>query len=170
MALTVSEFTSYIECLYLKKVDGQGQGVFTNQRFHKGDLVLFFGGEMVHAHGIDDFTHYLQIGPDQYPGPSGNFDDYVNHNCNPNCAVYFDEEHVFLKAIKDIYPGQQLSLDYGTIQFNEPTIIHCECGSRSCRKTVGNFYSMPKRIQDRYLSIGLVPLLTRYTKEELGFI
>ena len=170
MALTVSEFSPYIESLYMQTVDGQGNGVFTSQRFHKGDLVLFFGGEKILADGIGDFTHYLQIAPDLYLGPSGNFDDYVNHNCDPNCAVYFDEEHVFLKAIKDIFPGEQLSLDYGTIQFNEPTVINCECGSKNCRKIVSNFYAMPKRIQKRYLSFGLVPLLTRYTKEELGFI
>ena len=170
MALSVLSDSHYLESLFLQTVEGQGNGVFTNQKFHKGDVVLFFGGEKVMADGIIDFTHYLQIGPGVYLGPSGNFDDYVNHNCDPNCAVYFDEEHVFLKAIKDIFPGEQLSLDYGTIQFNEPTVIHCECGSEKCRKVVSNFFAMPKQIQNRYLGAGLVPLLIRYTKEELGFI
>ena len=118
MALTLSESNPYIESLYLQTVDGQGSGVFTNQYFHKGDLVLFFSGEKTSSDNIEDFTHYLQIGPDLYLGPSGNFDDYVNHNCDPNCAVYFDEEHVFLRAIKDICPGEQISLDYGTIQLD----------------------------------------------------
>ena len=168
MGLPKMESRSIRNGLQIRIIDGLGKGVFASDGFDAGDLIMIFGGDRVSSADIVDFTHYLQIGPDLYLGPSGDYDDYVNHHCDPNCAVYFEDEQVVLKAIKDIYPEEQLSLDYGTIQFNEPTIIKCKCGSENCRERVGNFYSMPEDLQNMYLTYELVPLLTRYTKEDLG--
>lgn len=167
MGLPSKESRSVCNGLHIKITDDLGKGVFASNRIYSGDPIMIFGGEQVSSADIVDFTHYLQIGPDLYLGPSGDYDDYVNHNCDPNCAVYFENDQVVLKAIKDICPEEQLSLDYGTIQFNEPTVILCQCGSENCRKIIGNFYLMPEDLQNRYLDDKIVPLLTKYTKEDL---
>ena len=155
--------------LQIKPVNGQGKGVFTTCPYQANDIILKFGGQVTPSQHIMDFTHYLQISPDLYLSPSGQFDDYVNHSCDPNSAVFFHDDDIFLKAIKTIMPEEQLSFDYGTIIFNEPTTFECNCGSVSCRKVIGNFYSMPAELQNRYVKNGMVPLLNKYTREQLGF-
>ena len=126
-----------------------------------------FSGEKIPMSAISDFTHYLQIAPDMFLGPSGTADDYVNHSCDPNSSLYFENDELVLRAIKDIMPGQELTFDYGTIQFTEPTTFKCECGSPHCRGTVSNFYSLPEKVKQRYLANNMVPLLTKYTLEEI---
>ena len=155
--------------LLVQNVCGQGKGVFTRVPFQRGELILEFDGRLTHASEITDFTHYLQISPDEYLGPSGSFDDFVNHHCDPNCGVFFDGDRLVLKAIRDIDIDEQLSFDYGTIMFNEPTTFNCACGAKKCRKQIGNFYMLPVDIQADFLDKNLVPLLSKFTREQLGF-
>lgn len=155
--------------LRIARVHGQGKGVFTSRPYQLQDVILEFGGKKIPSNQISDYTHYLQIAPDMFLGPSGGYDDFVNHSCDPNCAVVVHKGKYVLKAIKSIACGKQLSFDYGTIMFNEPTTFECACGSVYCRKTIGNFFSLPQELQQHYLKNDTVPLLTQYTRDQLGF-
>ena len=128
---------------------------------------MTFTGQKTHIDQISDFTHFLQIAPGVFISPSGNADDFVNHSCNPNCALYFEDDALVLKAISSIEPGQVLFFDYGTIMFSEPTTFQCTCGSPSCRRIIGNFYSLPEELKQKYRDRNLVPLLSRYSLEEI---
>ncbi len=148
---------------------GHGRGVITNRHYTRGEFVMNFTGEKTHINDIDDFTHYLQITPELFISPSGNADDFVNHSCDPNCALYFENDGLVLRAIKDIAPGQELSFDYGTIMFSEPTEFKCECGSSKCRDIIGNYYTLPEELQTQCQSANMIPLLSRYTIEEFRY-
>lgn len=152
---------------YITDSAGHGRGVYANKPYKANDFIMNFAGEKIPISEISDFTHYLQIAPGLFLGPSGTADDYVNHSCDPNCSLYFENDELVMRAIRDIEPGQELTFDYGTIQFTEPTSFECTCGSTLCRGTVSNFYSLPEKIKQQYLSNKMVPLLTRYTLEEI---
>ena len=151
----------------IDEYDGQGLGVYVTRPFAAGEFVMYFEGERRQLDEISDFTHYLQISPTTFIGPTGSYDDYVNHSCNPNCALYFEGDKVVLRAIRPIAVGDQLSFDYGTIAFSEPTTFVCECGSHNCRGFIGNYFSLPYALRDEYLERGMVMLLTRYTENEI---
>ncbi len=155
--------------LQIQAVNGQGLGVFARRSYEKDQAILVFGGIETHSQHISDVTHYLQISPELYLSPTGQLDDYVNHSCVPNSAAFFQNDTLVLKSIEHIKAGDQVSFDYGTIMFNESTKFECACGTNVCRKEIGNFYSMPVELQNSYLDKGMVPLLTKYTKEQLGF-
>ena len=146
---------------------GRGRGVYTNRTYKANEFIMDFTGEVTPINKIKDFTHYLQIAPDLFLSPSGGADDYVNHSCDPNCSLYFENGKLVLRAIRDIAPNQELSFDYGTVQFSEPTTFKCECGSPKCRGTVSNFYVLPDEIKQRYLAKNMVPLLSKYTLKEI---
>ena len=155
--------TSY----YIADCPGRGRGVFTKKPLKANEFIMNFTGDRVPMSEISDFTHYLQITPDLFLGPSGNADDYVNHSCEPNCSLYFENDCLVLRAIRDIKSDEELFFDYGTIQFLEPTTFECTCGSSVCRGTVSNFYALPEDIKQRYVTKNMVPLLSRYTLEEI---
>ena len=165
----VTEPTSIRNGLHIQVVNGQGLGVFTRRRYQQEDLILEFSGDETPLNQISNFTHYMQISPQMYLGPSHQMDDYVNHSCDPNSAVYFQNNVMVLRALRQIEINEQLSFDYGTIIFNEPTVFECACNSDCCRRVIGNFYTMPLELQNDYLEKGMVPLLAKYTREQLGF-
>lgn len=152
---------------YVADCPGRGRGVFTNKPYLPGEYVMTFTGHKTHIEQISDFTHYLQIAPDIFISPSGSADDFVNHSCDPNCALYFEGDALVLRAIRLIEPGQELFFDYGTIMFSEPTTFQCACGSPSCRGTIGNYYSLPVELKDKYRVSNMVPLLSRHSLEEI---
>ena len=56
---------------------------------------------------------------------------YVNHSCDANCMeTGFD----FEISVRDIYPGEELTEDYGTL--NLSSSLKCYCGSPHCRQIV----------------------------------
>lgn len=148
-------------------VEPKGRSVFANRDYSPAELILFFTGDIIPLDQITDFTHYIQIAPDSFLGPSGQADDYVNHSCDPNCAVYFENDCLVLKAIKKIKKGQEITFDYGTIQFCEPTTFYCGCRSRKCRGLISNFYMLPLALKQKYITRNMVPLLSRYKIDEL---
>ena len=152
---------------YVTDCPGHGRGVFTNRSYQPGEYVMTFTGHKTHIDQISDFTHYLQIAPDVFISPSGNADDFVNHSCNPNCALYFEDNALVLRTITTIGQGQELFFDYGTVMFSEPTTFQCTCGSPSCRRIIGNYYSLPEEVKTKFRLRNMVPLLCRYSLEEI---
>ncbi len=56
---------------------------------------------------------------------------FVNHSCEATCL---GSGYEFEMAIRDIYPGEQLTDDYGGLNIEEPFV--CKCGSAQCRGVI----------------------------------
>jgi hypothetical protein len=69
---------------------------------------------------------------------------YVNHSCAANCETIEDEdERIWITAIRDIAPGEELCYDY--FLYEGEGEAPCTCGSPKCR---GTMYS-PAEIRKR---------------------
>src|SRR5262249_29036404 len=56
---------------------------------------------------------------------------FVNHSCRATClSAGYD----FELAIRDIYPGEELTDDYGTLNLEDD--FHCQCGFDGCRQII----------------------------------
>ena len=77
---------------------------------------------------------FIQIGINQFLGPSGKADDFVNHSCEPNSGIVFKSERIFLVAIKDIEPDEEITWDYCTTIFQTGWSMLCDCREPACRK------------------------------------
>ena len=64
----------------------------------------------------------------------GNGTQYVNHCCEPNCFMRVTRGHIIIYALRDIEPGEELTLDYG--ETYHPDTKLCRCGAPSCRVTL----------------------------------
>jgi len=71
----------------------------------------------------------------------GNESRWINHSCDPNCEAVEEKGRVFIYALRDLSPGEELFYDYA-LEIDEPRTpetekqFQCSCGSASCRGTL----------------------------------
>lgn len=65
--------------------------------------------------------------------PRSNIARYFNHSCNPNADSYNVKKRVFIRAIRNIKPGEEIVYDYGT-DYLKNVIGRSNCQCSRCRK------------------------------------
>ena len=115
-----------------------GKGIFARRHFRADDTIGEILGDVVEGaeYGSD---YCFRIGDELCLEPSPPF-RYVNHCCDPNCEFdWFDvsepgesqrKRRVFLFALRDIQPGEELTIDYN---WSAAAAIPCRCHSPNCR-------------------------------------
>src|SRR3989344_8931122 len=137
-----------------------GSGFFAIQRMEVGEKVMEFGGEPVlreqvfsgnyrsRSIWIIDEEHFLAL-PNSDKGES--LDENINHSCDANTWLV---DEVTLVAKRDIAPGEEITLDQGTWNFEDNAYTDnkepCSCGTKTCRKILTeNDWEIPS-IQEKY--------------------
>lgn len=132
-----------------------GKGVFALCDIAEGETIIEYVGAIIswkeaqrrHPHDPADPNHtfYFHIDENRVIDAlyGGNSSRWINHACDPNCEADEDEEagRVFIKALRDIEPGEELNYDYGLVLEGRQTKkakkqFACHCGSRKCRGTM----------------------------------
>lgn len=136
-------------------------GLFANKRFHKGDIVKECSGKPATEDELSNYSerfgeYSIQIGDEMYLGADYDMDDYVNHSCEPSCGLSEDMGTFFLKAIRDIENGEEITFDYST-DVKDGWYMECNCGSEKCRGKINDFENLPKGLRKRYVKLGVVP-------------
>ena len=65
--------------------------------------------------------------------PRSNIARYANHSCNPNTESYNVKLRVFLRALRNIKPGEEIVYDYGT-DYLKNVIGRSNCKCSRCRR------------------------------------
>ena len=149
--------------MFTTKSCRHGRGLFATKNIAEGTSILEITGKKITQADVDkrsykEAANALQIDEELYidfeePGV------LVNHSCNPNAGI---KEDVFLIAIKDIAPNEEITWDYST-SVDTGWTMPCHCEEKNCRKLVKDFASLPKKVQKKYLELGSV--LRYITKE-----
>jgi SET domain-containing protein len=130
-----------------------GKGVFALAPIRAGERVIEYKGEVItwsealrrHPHDPSDphHTFYFHIDDGHVIDAKygGNAARWINHACEPNCEAEEVNGRVFIKALRDIAPGEELFYDYGLIIDERYTprlkkAYECRCGAPSCRRTM----------------------------------
>jgi SET domain-containing protein len=75
------------------------------------------------------------------PTIGGNEARWINHSCEPNCEAIEENSRIFIYALRDLRPGEELFYDYA-LEMDEPRTkelekeSECYCGSSTCRGTM----------------------------------
>ncbi len=56
---------------------------------------------------------------------------YINHSCDPNCEPRIVRGRIWIVALRDIQPGEELTYDYG-FDFDNWRDHPCRCGTNAC--------------------------------------
>jgi SET domain-containing protein len=130
-----------------------GKGVFALRPIAAGEPVIEYTGERItwkealrrHPHDPQDPNHtfYFHIDDGHVIDAlyGGNAARWINHACEPNCESDEQDGRVYIRALRDIAPGEELFYDYGLVidERYTPQLkkqYACRCGSASCRGTM----------------------------------
>jgi hypothetical protein len=133
-----------------------GRGLFARAAIGLGEIVAVKGGHVLTAAQwaalepalgaaeiqIADDLVIAPVRPDHREGSML----YTNHSCDPNLAI---QGQIVLVAMRDIAPGEELTIDWATTDDGDYT-LHCRCGSPRCRGTVTGKDWMRPELQERY--------------------
>lgn len=132
----------------------QGQGVFAQRSFHKGEIIL----------QIDDshiVTGETTLTPEDWEVNADFFDGKIvlmqepersiNHSCNPSSYVKTIDGIRQVLAMRDIAEGEEITFDYSINGDNDGT-FPCHCGAARCRSVyIGDYFKLPIELQLDYL-------------------
>ena len=130
-----------------------GKGVFAAAALRKGEVLIEYIGELIdwdealrrHPHdpAQPDHTFYFHIEDGRVidANVGGNASRWINHSCDPNCEADEVNGRVFIKALRPIKAGEELSYHYGlTIDERYTPALKkkfaCHCGAKACRGTM----------------------------------
>ena len=124
-----------------------GRGVYAAQFIFKGTRIIEYTGERVcwEAAPNDNDSHTFNFGLENgeviNPQIGGNEARWINHSCDPNCEAVEEDDRIFVDALRDIQPGEELLYDYH-MELDEPITesakkkFACHCGAANCRGTM----------------------------------
>ncbi len=118
-----------------------GLGLFANNFYQKGDLVIEYLGEVISDKEAEKRGgKYLFELNDNWTIDGKrrtNLARYINHSCSPNCypELNEDETRVYIYAKRNISPEEELTYNYGKDYFKQviqPLGCKCEkCSSKT---------------------------------------
>lgn len=104
-----------------------------------GYIIEYTGTVLKLADVPDKPNMYLmEVGRNKYIDGSirTNTARYVNHSCNPNAYLIIERGHAWIRALRDIAAGEEITFDYGEDFFN--TYIQpkgCRCAQCSAKNS-----------------------------------
>ncbi len=121
-----------------------GKGCFATRLFPKGRKIAEYAGELITQRealrrartrrhrilricALDNF-HSLD------GARGGNGTHYINHSCRPNAYMRNTRGHILFIALRDIHPGEEITVDYEMTL--HPDTKRCRCKAPNCRGTI----------------------------------
>jgi uncharacterized protein len=117
-----------------------GLGCFATVHFPKDSPLAQYAGERItHWEAMwrmrgESGKRISQLDTGHYIDGSvgGNETQYINHSCEPNANVMVLGGFMIVFALREILPGEEVTVDYLNSFDHDQTL--CQCRTASCRK------------------------------------
>ena len=115
-----------------------GQGGFALRFLSKGACVIEYVGQRItKAESLlrCEAQNWFIFGLDEEFDLDGNVEwnpaRFLNHSCAPNCEAVCEDGRVWIMALRDIQPGEEITFNYGydLADYEEHP---CRCGAKEC--------------------------------------
>ena len=128
--------------LAVRKSALDGFGCFATARFPKNSPVAEYDGERItHSEAIARMRRgsgkrVCELAADCYIDGSidGNETQYINHSCEPNADAVIIHGSMVVFALREILPGEEITVDYLNSFEGDRTV--CQCRTASCRQRI----------------------------------
>lgn len=120
--------------IYQKTLE-YGEGLFAARNLRPYEIVI--AGKVVES--TNHRTAYsFQIDDDRHVIVEKKL-ALINHSCDPNVIVKFNNFFIFYISIRKISIHEQICFDYETTEFELCGFDNCLCGSDKCRRKLYGF-------------------------------
>jgi SET domain-containing protein len=130
-----------------------GKGVFATRKIDAGERIIEYTGERIDwpealrrtelSDAPVNHTFYFSLSDGNVidGGSHGNDARWINHACEPNCEAFEEDGRVYIHALQDIEPGEELNYNYALEYEPRHTaavkrLFECRCGKPSCPGTM----------------------------------
>jgi uncharacterized protein len=125
-------------------------GCYTTTRIPKGKRLAEYTGPRLSKDEADvlyeasPITYLFGLGDGSIVIDGHCMAMFINHSCDPNCETDEDGGRVWIRAIKNIAAGSEITYDYCLYDGGDEPAT-CNCGAKNCR---GTMYS-PEEVRRR---------------------
>lgn len=115
---------------------GIGKGLYALAPIHEGEFIVEYTGNKIPTKVADEMTEarfLFEVDEDwTIDGEDeANTARYINHSCDPNAESEIHDGHILISALRDIAPGEEITMDYGLEYYDEfIRPVGCRCGAR----------------------------------------
>ncbi len=133
--------------LITRSSDIHAAGCFTLEDIPRGTVVLEYTGERINKEEGDrrydgrSFTYLFGVGNGDVVIDGHSMAMFINHSCKPNCEIDEIKGRIFVKTLRNLKAGEELTYDYWLYDGDDEA--PCYCGAKNCR---GSMYS-PKEMK-----------------------
>ncbi|HMO79084.1 MAG TPA: SET domain-containing protein [Candidatus Paceibacterota bacterium] len=147
--------------IYICNSKIEGKGVYAGENIKKGEFIQSIKGDLkfkINKNLKDTLGNPNWVGVDknEWIDPYKPF-KFLNHSCNANTGI---RGRVCMYAIRDIREGEEITIDYSTIEADELWEMRCFCGEKKCRKNIKSIHFLPEKEFKRHM-----PFISTYFKK-----
>jgi uncharacterized protein len=130
-----------VDGLVVRSSSIHAAGCYTSRKIKKGTRVIEYDGPRFTKDEADerykdrDITYLFSCGEDGTVIDGFGTAMFINHSCDPNCESDDIDGRVFITAVRDIAPGEELTYEYN-LHDSDETTQDCYCGAKQCRGTM----------------------------------
>jgi uncharacterized protein len=116
------------------------RGCYTTHRIREGARIIEYTGPRISIEEGDrrydgkPVTYLFGLKDGKHVIDGRGKARYINHSCDPNCTTEEIRGRIWIIAIRDIEPGEELSYDY--MLYDGEGDAPCRCGAKKCRGTL----------------------------------
>ena len=123
-------------------IDKKGKGLYATRDIKEGEKIIDYIGKLITKKQTEESDKYDNSKPIYLFTVNKKYDldgDFpwniaglINHSCENNCDYDGKGLKIWVKAIKDIKKGEELTCDYGFGYDKDYKQFPCKCKSKNC--------------------------------------
>jgi uncharacterized protein len=128
--------------LIIRRSNIHAEGCFTQVPLKNGSRVVEYTGPRLTNQKADvlyqnqERTYLFGLSDGEHVIDGDGVAAFINHSCEPNCEADEVNGRVFIIAIRNIAPGEELTYDYNLYDGELEDLSPCSCGAKNCRGTM----------------------------------
>ncbi|MGD0733184.1 MAG: SET domain-containing protein-lysine N-methyltransferase [Terracidiphilus sp.] len=116
-------------------------GCYTTTPIRKGARVAEYTGPRLSkdqadlAYEASPITYLFGLGAGEIVIDGHSMAMFINHSCDPNCETSEEKNRIWIKSLRRIAAGEEITYDYCLYDGGDDEAI-CNCGAKNCRGTM----------------------------------
>jgi len=129
-----------VDGLIIRSSSIHAAGCYTTRAIRRGSRVCEYDGPRFTKDEADErykdrfITYLFSCGDGQVIDGFGTA-MFLNHCCDPNCETEESKGRIYIRAIRDIAAGEELTYEYN-LHDSDDEEGTCHCGVKNCRGTM----------------------------------